>query len=128
MSYPLEVREQFIKLRVRGLSYDKISAEIDVPVLTLKQWSNVYQKEILEIEFDQAVELLQRCSLNRPSSLEKTVAELEKINAAIIAKDFMNEDLKTLIKIRDKNEVDIINMVKSIRKSLERCINNDDQG
>jgi hypothetical protein len=126
MSYPLEVREQFIKLRVTGLSYDKISAEIDVPVLTLKQWGNIYQKEILEIEFEQAVDLMERCSLNRASALEKSVVELEKINTAITAKDFMNEDLKTLLKIREKNEIDIINMVNSTRKSLERCNNNDD--
>jgi transposase len=126
MSYPLEVREQFIKLRVTGLSYDKISAEIDVPVLTLKQWGNIYQKEILEIEFEQAVDLMERCHMNRPSALEKSVVELEKINTAITAKDFMNEDLKTLLKIREKNEIDIINMVNSTRKSLERCNNNDD--
>ena len=124
MAYSMEVKEKFIRLRATSLSYDKISAEIDVPKQTLIQWGKDYQKEILAIEHERAGEFLQRCCLDRPSALEKTVTELEKINVAISAKDLMNEDLKTLLKMRGKNEVDVVNMVHSVSKSLERCYNN----
>jgi len=123
MAYSMEVKEQFIKLRATGLSYDKISAEMNVSAMTLKQWGKEYQTEIVALEYERAGEFLERSCLDRPSALEKSVIELEKINEAIGTKDYMNEDLKTLLKMREKNEADIVNMVHSIGWTLESLYN-----
>jgi transposase-like protein len=121
MAYSMEVRKQFIKLRAAGLSYNKISAEIGVVAQTLKQWNKKYHKEILASEYDRK----QQCRPKMMSALEESLDQLERINKAIKAKDYMNEDLKTLVMMRKKTKESILNMGDLIKDFLENSNNNE---
>ena len=120
MAHSMEVKEQFIKLRAKGMSYDKIAAEINVTKPTLIGWAREFKKELCAAEYVRAIELMERSYLTRAAALEKSAIELERVENAIVKKDFSNEKLPTLLSRRSEIEKDMTNMVHSAKKSFER--------
>jgi len=44
-----EVKQKFIELRASGLSFDKISKELDTSKVTLMKWEKEFSQEIKQI-------------------------------------------------------------------------------
>ena len=121
MAHSMELKEQFVQLRAKGLSYEKITKEINVSKPTMIGWSREFKNEIYAAEYARAIDLMERCYLTRASALEKSAIELERVENAIVKKDLCSEKLPTLLSMRIEIEKNMSNMAQSTRRSFERC-------
>ena len=96
MAYSKPVKKQFVELRAQGLSFDKISAEMGICKLTLKDWSIKLEKHINFLELVKAQELMGQYNLTRRDILAAKLAELDRVRKTIGARDLSKESIKTL--------------------------------
>lgn len=80
-------KEKFIEMRAQGISFIKISKEINVSKPILIEWNKEFEKEIAHRQFLAAEELLERYDLMRTARLKrfalllnKALSELKKRN------------------------------------------------
>jgi len=100
MTKTIEQKEQFIQLRAKGFSYDKITEQLEVSKNTLLKWNGEFLEEIQEAEFHELDNLLNQYSVHRKkrfeqnckllnsvyAELEKRTEKLEKLTVPELAK------------------------------------------
>ncbi|MEI8125513.1 MAG: hypothetical protein WCG42_07160 [Parachlamydiaceae bacterium] len=80
-----DVKEEFIRLRARGLSFDKISKEINTSKPTLLKWNEELEKEISNLSYLEVEIVLEQYRLAKINKIEgfslvlqKAIEELKK--------------------------------------------------
>jgi orotate phosphoribosyltransferase-like protein len=63
----MQCKEKFIELRSQGLSFEKISKEINVSKPTLIKWNQEYSQEISNLVFFHSEKLIEEFKLLRIS-------------------------------------------------------------
>jgi len=99
----LEQKENFIELRAKGFSFEKISTEINVSKSTLIKWQNEFKKEISNREFLNYQNIIEKHQLLKTNKVEILSDFLEKLWKEIQIKDLTKIEIKDLIRI--KNDV-----------------------
>ena len=98
VAYSKEVRQQFIMMRAKGMSFNKIHEVLGVSKPVLLKWRVMYDKEIAEHEYFELQSLLESHRLTKKARLEEEISEHDRVLEAIKAKDFKNESLYDLRK------------------------------
>lgn len=70
MTKTLEEKEQFIQLRARGWSFDKIAEKLEISKPTLLDWQGQFSKDIKEQQFFEYENLLEQYELARRNRFE----------------------------------------------------------
>lgn len=100
MAKTIEQKEQFIQLRAKGFSYDKIAEQLQVSKNTLLKWNGEFIEEIAEAEFHEFDNLLNQYEVHRKkrfeqnckllnacyAELEKRIDKLERLTVPELAK------------------------------------------
>lgn len=86
-------KEKFIELRANGISYDKISQELDISKPTLVKWGKEYHREISNRLYIDYEALISEYSLKKKTRIESLAIVLSKALEELKSRSF--EDLST---------------------------------
>ena len=107
-----KTKEQFIELRSQGLTFDKISQQLNTSKPTLMKWSKELSREISELEYIQFETLRAKYLMNKKSRIESYGEMIEKCKKELSSREL--KDLST-----DKLLNMIISLEDRFRKELE---------
>src|SRR5438132_2164260 len=89
-----EIQQQFITLRADGLSYDKISATLNVSKTTLLEWGRKFQFEIHNLKQIALETMQERYGFSKERQLSAITAALTRADSEVERRDF--SELTTL--------------------------------
>lgn len=95
----LKDHEAFINMRAQGLSFEKISKEINVSKPTLIKWNQEYSQEISNLIFFHSEKLIEEFKLLRIHKIESLSRTLNRVLEEISKRNFENVSTKDLISI-----------------------------
>ncbi len=95
----MQCKEKFIELRSQGLSFEKISKEINVSKPTLIKWNQEYSQEISNLIFFHSEKLIEEFKLLRIHKIESLSRTLNRVLEEISKRNFENVSTKDLISI-----------------------------
>jgi len=75
----IEQKEQFIQLRAKGLSFDKIAEELEVSKPTLINWNGEFLEEVAEAQFHELDNLLNEYKVHRRKRFEQNCKLLNAV-------------------------------------------------
>jgi len=104
-------KQQFIELRAKGLSYDRISQEIGISKPTLIKWSNQFEREINNACYLELETLVSQYGLSKKKRFESMAILMEKALEELKSRSFKNLSTKDLLSI-------ISNMGEKISEEL----------
>jgi hypothetical protein len=124
---------QFVELRARGLSYDKISKKINVSKPTLIKLGRELADEILELNEDFVNELIEQSQLSLARQMERIKERLDAIQdrlsenllSGLDNQVAMNAEIKYL-KLFNQLFKDYLQPKKKVKK--KKNVNNLDEG
>jgi transposase len=132
-----DMKKEFIILRGKGLSYNKIASKLNVSKTTLIEWSKEFEREIANLKTIELEELQQMYYVQKQkrivcygSQLEEIITELDKRNLTDVPTEKLLElklkylhclkredvDLSLQIEEEDDLEQTLSNFNKSIKK------------
>ena len=94
-----DVKEEFIRLRARGLSFDKISKEINTSKPTLLKWNEELEKEISNLSYLEVEIVLEQYRLAKINKIEGFSLVLQKAIEELKKRDFSDVNTKDLLGI-----------------------------
>ena len=92
-------KEKFIQLRAQGLSFDKISKEINTSKPTLLKWSEELGSEIANLAYLETEALLEQYQLAKLRKIEAFSLVLHKALEEFKKRDFSDVATKDLLSI-----------------------------
>lgn len=95
-----EKKQRFIQLRASGLSFNKISKELNVSKPTLIKWQRELREAISNEEFFNLQALLEQYKLSRSEKFERLSKVLSKVWEEIEQRDLSNASLKDLLQMK----------------------------
>lgn len=109
-----ETKQRFIELRAQGLSFDKISNELQVSKQTLINWQSEFNYEIANLKACELESLYEQYYLLKKDRIERFGKLLDKIHTEIEKRDLSQLEVDKLIniylKIHDKVESEMITL------------------
>lgn len=93
----LEEREKFIELRAKGLSFDKIAAELHKAKQTLVNWDKEYKEEIANLKAEELEALQERYYLTKERKIKLFGERLEAINKELAKRDLSDVSTDKLL-------------------------------
>jgi len=78
-----KVKEKFIQLRAEGLSYDRISQELDTSKPILLKWSKEFENEISEAKYIEFEAMLEKYKMLKAQRVRRYGEQLEKLREAL---------------------------------------------
>lgn len=109
-----KVKEEFIKLRVAGLSFDKISKELKTNRVTLMTWEKKFSREIGELEFIEFENLKEKFVMGKKARLENYGVLLEKAKTELQSRDWKDVSSDKLLNIINELEIKFRKEIKDI--------------
>ncbi|WP_409405708.1 hypothetical protein [Priestia megaterium] len=97
-----ETKRQFISMRAKGISFDKIAKELKIAKSTLIEWSRTYLTEIKNLKSIEMEALQEQFYLTKASRIELLGLQLEKIKKELEKRDFSDVSSDKLIDIFSK--------------------------
>ncbi|MFD4707921.1 hypothetical protein ACFWM3_24170 [Gottfriedia sp. NPDC058432] len=97
-----EIRQQFIEMRARGISFDRIAKELKIAKSTLFDWS---KEHLTEIENSKAIELealQEQFNLTKTARIELLGRHVERIKAELEKRDFSAVPTDKLLDVLSK--------------------------
>ena len=108
-----KVKEEFVKLRVEGLSFDKISKELKTNRVTLMTWEKEFSREISELKYLEFETLKEKYLMGKKARVENYGELLEKAK-----KELKTRDLK------DISSDKLLNMINDLEEKFKEEIKN----
>ncbi len=90
-------KNKFIELRAKGLSFDKISAELNISKPTLLQWNAEFSREIANMSYLEFETLLSQYQLAKKTRIDAFATMLEKAMEELKSRSFENLNTKDLL-------------------------------
>ncbi len=94
-----EVKEEFIKLRAKNYSFDKIAEELEVAKTTLIDWQGEFKKEIKNLRAIEKQKLYQQYAMTKEAKIKAYGGLLERIREEITNRKLDTIDTKELIEL-----------------------------
>lgn len=88
MSYPSEVKEKFVQLRISGMSFRKISEMLSVGINTLTAWHREMAETIANLQAIDQDGILQQFALAKSGRIEVLCEMLQKIKDELKRRSF----------------------------------------
>lgn len=106
------VKENFIELRAKGLSYDKISEKLNVSKPTLIEWSKEFSIEINNLKAIELETIQEKYFMLKKQRIQDLGKILAKINKAIDERDLSSTNNDKLLELK-------IKYINELRKEFE---------
>lgn len=106
------VREKFMELRARGMSYERISESINVSKTTLVKWGQQMEAQISELRGQELELMLERFRLTREYRVERFARMLDKIEVVVEKRELDTVQTDRLIRL-------YIRTMEAIRNEVE---------
>jgi len=113
MAKTIEEKEQFVQLRAKGFSFDKIAEELEVSKPTLLKWQAEFNEEIKEAQYFEYENLLNQYKVVRRARFE-IHAKLLQASLEELEKRASEQELAEL------ETADLLKLVFSLEKRLEK--------
>jgi transposase len=110
-----EHKEQFIQLRAKGKSFDKIAAEMNVSKPTLIEWQRQFRAEISNMQFIEYQSLIEQFQHSKKQVIERLCKEIERINQEIEKRDLSELTIKDLYSLKTAIEAKLHNELRNIQ-------------
>jgi len=91
----------FLKLRADGVSFDKISKEINVSKPTLIKWSKLLSNEINDLKSLSILTIKEEYQYTQKQQYKVLLKHLNKVDKAIEEKDLSKVSIKDLILLKN---------------------------
>lgn len=108
MTKTLEQKEQFILLRAKGYSYDKITEELDISKPTLIKWQGELNEQVKKQQYFELENILNQYEILRRNRFEKYSRLLNAVFQELESKTEEQElsglSVPELLKLADKLE------------------------
>ena len=98
MAKDQEVHERFIALRAHGLSYAKISKELEVSKPTLIRWNQRYSSEIEELQSGEMAAMCERFRIGRQHRVERFVEMIDRLEEVLKGRDLSDVQTERLLR------------------------------
>jgi len=98
-------KTKFIVLRAKGLSFDKISKEIDVSKPTLIKWNQDFYKQISSLEYIEAQSLVELHQYSAKQKLEVYSKKLREVYQRLENIDISDFSFKEIIEFKNYLEL-----------------------
>ena len=95
----IEIKQQFIQLRAKGYSFDKIAKELGKAKQTLIDWSKEFQEEIANVKASELESLYETYYLQRENRLQIFGELLQKLKAEALKRDFSEIPAEKLLEL-----------------------------
>jgi DNA invertase Pin-like site-specific DNA recombinase len=92
-------KKRFIELRAKGLSYDKISKELEISKPTLIKWNDELKNEIANLRYFEFESIIAEYSLSKRNRLESFSIILSKALEELKERPFDEISVKDLVNI-----------------------------
>ncbi len=90
-------KENFIKLRAQGFSYDKIASELDISKPTLIKWNEECRNEIANLRYFELESLITQYGIAKKARIEVLAILLEKVLDELRDRSFEEVPVKDLM-------------------------------
>ena len=110
-------KNRFIELRARGLSFDKISAELNISKPTLIKWNKEMIKEIDNLKYIEMQSVFDQFKISTKEKLEIFLKKQKEVYSALEKQDIKKLSLKDLLKFKELLEMDIHRETSKIQYS-----------
>lgn len=95
----LEIKNKFIELRVKGISYDKIASELQVSKQTLINWSKENRYEISNLKKIEKETFIEKLELSEKNRLENFSLIFKRIRDEIAKRDLSSIPTEKLLEL-----------------------------
>lgn len=102
MENKIEVQEQFIELRAKGNSYDRIAEKLKVSKATLINWSNEYSMAIQNMQNLERDSLLEKHKMAKQHQMELYGVQLGKVREELSKRDLSDVSTEKLLNMELK--------------------------
>lgn len=120
-----ETKQQFIELRAKGLSFDKIAKEMNKSKQTLIDWSRELSGEIANLKAIQLEEMYQSYHLLKENRLQTLGTLLNKIKAEVEPREFTDipteKLLDLLLKYNTKVAEELVDPVYKSQDEIDKA-------
>ena len=99
---PIELKQEYIRLRAEGKSYSYIADQLHISKSTCTKWERDLAAEIDELKRAELAELYESYSITKKASKKRLGDTLEKINTALEQADFSEVDPAKLLDFKLK--------------------------
>lgn len=106
--------ENLILLRAKGLSFNKISKELNISKPSLLKFSLKYEKEISRERYLNTESLLKKYQLARCQRIKLIAELLNKINNELVSRDLSKVSFQDLLKMRDSLGLELEGIIKNV--------------
>lgn len=120
-----ETKQQFIELRAKGLSFDKIAKEMNKSKQTLIDWSRELSGEIANLKAIQLEEMYQSYHLLKENRLQTLGTLFNKIKAEVETREFTDiptdKLLDLLLKYNTKVAEELVDPVYKSQDEIDKA-------
>ena len=99
---PIELKQEYIRLRAEGKSYSYIADQLHISKSTCTKWERDLAAEIDELKRAELAELYESYSMTKQARIKRLGDTLEKINTALEQADFSEVDPAKLLDFKLK--------------------------
>lgn len=120
-----ETKQKFIELRAKGLSFDKISNELNVSKQTLITWQSEFVEEINNLKAMELEALYEQFYLQKQDRIERFGKLLDRLHNEIELRDLKEVDTDKLINLYLKVYSNAISELEALNFKDEQDIKTD---
>jgi transcriptional regulator with XRE-family HTH domain len=120
-----ETKQKFIELRAKGLSFDKISNELNVSKQTLITWQSEFVEEINNLKAMELEALYEQFYLQKQDRIERFGKLLDRLHNEIELRDLKEVDTDKLINLYLKVYSNAISELDALNFKDEQDIKTD---
>ncbi len=99
---PIELKQEYIRLRAEGKSYSSIAKELHVAKSTCTKWEQELANEIDDLKRAELTELYESYSMSKEARIRTLGGILDRIDQAIASVDLSTADPAKLLDLRLK--------------------------
>jgi transposase len=97
-----DIKKEFIQLRAKGTSFNKIASKLKVSKTTLIEWNKELEREIANLKAIELEELYQMYYVQKQKRIELFGSQLEKIITEINKRDLSEVQTEKLLEFKLK--------------------------
>lgn len=97
-----ETRQQFIEMRAKGISFNKIAKELKISKSTLIEWSKTYLIEIGNLKTIELESLQEQFYLTKKARIELLGRQVERMKEELESRDFSDVSTDKLLDVFNK--------------------------
>ncbi|OIJ16505.1 hypothetical protein BKP45_21090 [Anaerobacillus alkalidiazotrophicus] len=133
----IETKKEFVQLRAKGMSFNKIASILKVSKTTLVGWSKEFEREIANLKVMELDELQQMYYVQKQKRIELFGNQLERIITELETRDLSDVQTEKLLELKLKyldflkreeidlslqieEEDDLDQLLESFNKSIKR--------